>query len=190
MSKHNNMESATKKYFWNLAGSAGLMLGMISSASMFTGQGISAMNLSATMTTVIGGALWLAETCGCVGMMYYYMKKFSSEFPALDYKVISRFGAAIAFLSALIYSAVTFANMAYISADFYAEQFSILTQNLAPSLDSNSKVMLERIMAAMPQISFFSNLIYCTIFGSVVSSVISRGIIAKNQISANRPDEQ
>ena len=190
MSKYNNMESVTKKYFWNLAGSAGLMLGMISSASMFTGQGISTMNISSTMGTLIGGALWLAETCGCIGMMYYYMKKFSSEFPSLGYKAISRFGAAIAFLSALIYSAVIFANMAYISADFYAEQFTLLTQQLSSSLDSNSKVMLERIMTEMPQISFFSNLIYCTIFGSVVSSIISRGIITKNQISENRPDEQ
>ena len=179
------MDTITKKTFWDYAGIAGLLMGMISSACMFIGQFLSTLQMSAVMTTVLGGFLWLAETVGCIGLMYFYMKKLSAQFPEENIKTIYRFGMASAFLSALLYAAVTFANFAYISADYYAEQFAILMQNAAPSLDSNSKAVMEKILTNIPQISFFGNLIYCTLFGSVVSSIISRVIINGGRSSEN-----
>ena len=169
------------KTFWNYAGIAGLMLGMISSANMFIGQYLSTMELSNAMTTIVGGLLWCAETAGCIGLMYFYMKKFSSEFPSEDRKRIHRLGVAIAFFSALIYAAMTFANIAYISADYFADAFQQLIQNAASALDSNSRALMVKIMDNLPQIAFFSNLIYCFIFGTIVSSILSRSICNPSQ---------
>ena len=175
------MDSTTKKIFWNYAGIAGLMLGMISSANMFIGQYISTMELSKTMATIIGGLLWCAETAGCIGLMYFYMKKFASEFPSEDRKRIHRLGVAIAFFSALIYAAMSFANIAYISADYFADAYQKLIQNAASALDSNSRTILTKFMENLPQIAFFSNLIYCFIFGTIVSSILSRIICSPSQ---------
>ncbi len=184
------MESATKKIFWNYAGIAGLMMGMISSACMFTGQFLSTMQMSAVMVTILGVLLWMAETAGCVGLMYIYMKKFSTQFPEESIKTIYKMGTAIAFFSALLYAAVTFANFAYISADYYAEQFATIMQNASSALDSNSKALMSKILTNIPQIAFFGNLIYCFLFGTVVSSIISRVMMPKDPFTANRPDEQ
>ena len=169
------------KTFWNYAGIAGLMLGMISSANMFIGQYLSTMELSNAMTTIVGGLLWCAETAGCIGLMYFYMKRFASEFPSEDRKRIHRLGVAIAFFSALIYAAMTFANIAYISADYFADAFQQLIQNAASALDSNSRALMVKIMDNLPQIAFFSNLIYCFIFGTIVSSILSRSICNPSQ---------
>lgn len=184
------MDSATKKTFWDHAGIAGLLSGMISSANMFLGQYLGTMHLSAIMTTIIGSIMWLAETVGCIGLMYFYMKKFSLVFPQEGIKVVYRMGVAIAFFSALIYSTVTFANLAYISADFYTEQYTLLMQQLASVMDSNSKAAMTKVLANMPQIAFFGNLIYCFIFGTVAASIISRTMTPKNSSSENITDEQ
>ena len=184
------MDSTTKKIFWNYAGTAGLMLGMISSANMFIGQYFSTLELSKTMITLIGGLLWCAETAGCICLMYFYMKKFSLGFPSESRKTVHRLGVAIAFFSALLYSAMTFANIAYFSADYFAEAYQTAIQNAASALDSNSRALITKFMDKLPQISFFSNLIYCFIFGTIVSSVISHSIFSKKVFSENNTDEE
>lgn len=169
------------KTFWNYAGIAGLMLGMISSANMFIGQFFSTIELSKTLTTVVGGLLWCAETAGCIGLMYFYMKKFASEFPSESRKKVYHLGVAIAFFSALIYAAMSFANIAYISADYFADAYQQLIQNASSALDSNSRALMVKFMDNLPQIAFFSNLIYCFIFGTIVSSILSRTICTPSQ---------
>lgn len=177
------MDSSTKKTFWDYAGIAGLLSGMISSANMFLGQYLSTLHLSAIMTTIIGSIMWLAETVGCIGLMYFYMKKYSLAFPQEGIKVVYRMGVAIAFFSSLIYSAVTLANVAYISADLYTEQFTILMQQSSSIMDSNSKAVMKKVLEHIPQITFFGNLIYCFLFGTVAASIISRTMTPKNSSS-------
>jgi hypothetical protein len=179
------MESNTKKYFWNHAGTAGILLGLISSTVMFIGQYFSTVQMSNFWALTLSGILWLAETVGCVGLMYIFMKKFTLEYPEAEAKQIFRLGSAIAFLSATVYATVTFANIAYISADYYSAQFDLALQQLSSSLDSNSRSLIESAVANMPQIAFVSNLIYCTIFGTVISSIITRGFLSKTANSEN-----
>lgn len=186
----NKTLKMNNKTFWNYAGIAGLLLGMISSANMFIGQYLSTMELSKTMTTIVGGLLWCAETAGCICLMYFYMKKFSLEFPSEERKTIHRLGMAIAFFSALIYSAMTFANIAYFSADYFSSAYQELLQAASPSLDSNSRALMTKFMENLPQIAFFSNLIYCFIFGTIVSSIISRSIFTPKVFSENNTDEE
>jgi hypothetical protein len=183
------MDSTTKKIFWNYAGTAGLMLGMISSANMFIGQYLSTLELSKTMITLTGGLLWCAETAGCICLMYFYMKKFALEFPSEERKTVHHLGVTVAFFSALLYSAMTFANIAYFSADYFSSAYQELLQAASPSLDSNSRALMTRFMENLPQIAFFSNLIYCFIFGTVLSFILSRNIPSRNPFENNTSDE-
>ena len=183
------MDSATKKIFWNYAGIAGLMLGMISSTNMFIGQYLSTIQMSKFMITAAGGLLWCAETAGCIGLMYFYRKKFTLENPSECRKTIYRLGMAIAFFSALLYAAVSFANIAYFSVEYYSSASQEIIQNAAPSLDSNSRTLLAKFLENLPQIAFFSNLIYCFIFGTVASAIISRSIFSNNAFPENSIEE-
>ena len=49
---------------------------------------------------------------------------------------------------------------------------------------------MDKMMGKMPQITFFSNLIYCFIFGTILSLILSRNIPSKDPFAASRPDEQ
>ena len=122
--------------------------------------------------------------------MRFFMKKFVSENPEADNSRTFRLGAAMAALSALVFAAYTLADVAFISADYYAEQMDTLMQQMGPMLDSNSLSQADNVMQNLPQIAFFSNLIYCTLYGTVLSAILSRNIPSKDPFAGYKPQEQ
>lgn len=183
------MDSNTKKVLWDLAGKAGLILGLISTASMAIGQMMAILETPVLLNTLIGTVLWAAETGGCIYFMYMFMKKFAATCPEADNRMTFKMGTATAFLSALVYSTASFANLAFISADYYSTQFQILMEQMAPMMDSNTAATMEKMLSDMPQISFVSNLIYCFIFGTVVSAVLSRNIPDRNPFNRHTTEQ-
>ena len=96
----------------------------------------------------------------------------------------------MAFLSALVYSAVAFANVAFISADLFAEQMDAVMQQMAPMMDSNTMSVMDTYMENLPQITFISNLIYCFLYGMILSFILSRNIPSKDPFADYKPEEQ
>lgn len=184
------MDSNTKNILWNTAGIAGLLLGLTSTSSMFIGQYLSTLQLSTVMNTLLGLIVWLIETVGCIFIMISFMKKFVTKCPSADNSMTLKMGIATALLSALIYAAATFANMAYLSADYYNNSYQTLLQQMSSALDSNTMEQMEKMLSNMPQITFFSNLIYCFIYGTILSVILSRNIPAKDPFADYKPEEQ
>lgn len=183
-------QNAIRRNLWNSAGKAGLILGMISSAYLFLNQWTTTAEMPAFIKILLDIILWTAKFGGCIMVMMIFMRKFAVENPEADNSKTFRFGMAAAILSALIYSAVTFANIAFISADLYAEQMETVMQAYAQFMDSNTLSQVDKMLANMPQITFFSNLIYCFIFGTILSAILSRNIPSRDPFADYRPEEQ
>ena len=49
-----------------------------------------------------------------------------------------------------------------------------------PMMDSNAMSMMEDMIPRMPTISFFINLIWCWLFGTVLAAIFSRNVSSKN----------
>ena len=178
------------KNMWNTAGIAGLALGGASTAYMFLSQWVTVSGMPGFVASILNFILWTAKFGGCIWLMMYFMKRFASENTDADNSDTFKFGTISALLSALIFSAASFANVAFISADMFAEQFDATLQQLAPMMDSNSLASMDKIIESLPQITFFSNLIYCFIFGTVLSAILSRNIPSKDPFADYKPDEQ
>ena len=54
------------------------------------------------------------------------------------------------------------------------------------SLDSNSLNALDTVESIMPQVMFFSNLVYCFLYGTVLSAVLSRNIPPRDPFARER----
>lgn len=189
---------------WQTASKAGLILGLISTAYMFATQ-IDFQSLFISMgvsedeahtgiwkfiPSVIGLILWTAKFAGCIWVMMFFMKKFSAENPEADNRVTFRLGMTMALLSGLLYSGATFADVAYIHADVYSAQIAEAMQSMRPMMDSNTMSMMDTYMENLPQITFFTNLIYCFVFGTVLSRILSRNIPSKDPFADYKPSEQ
>ena len=121
--------------------------------------------------------------------MMFFMKKFVTENAESDNSTSFRFGVAAAILSSIIYAAFSFANTAYFSADMIAENMETVMQAYSQFMDANTLARMDEMMSKMPQITFFSNLIYCSVFGTILSLILSRNIPNKNPFADYKADE-
>ena len=183
-------QNLLRRNLWNTAGKAGLALGGASSVFLFISHAMTSLELPGFASTVINFALWAAKFGGCIWLMAFFMKKFVAENPEADNSASYRFGMAAAFLSALIFAAVSFADIAFISADTYAEVKDMAMQQMASLMDSNTAAAMENMFSNLPQYMFFANLIYCFLYGTVLSAILSRNIPSRNPFADYKPEDQ
>ena len=173
---------------WNIAAKAGLALGLTSTAYMFVTQLIS--GASGFMTSILGFVLWAAKFTGCIVLMKFYMGKFAEAHPEVTNRDTFNFGKASAILSALVYAAASFANVAFINGDAIVEQMRMVMHQMSSMMDSNTLEMMEKYIDMLPQYPFFSTLLYCFIFGAILSFILSRNIPSRDPFADYKPDQQ
>ena len=182
-------QKALRKTMWEEAGKAGLALGIVSTAYLFITQFLTKVELPALVSMVVIVSLWTGKFAGCIWLMMFFMKRFTSIDDKIDNNTTFRFGFAAALLSAIVYAAASFANTAFISADMINEQINLIMQQMAPAMDSNTMAQMDDLMSKLPQMTFFSNLFYCTIYGGVLSFILSRNIPDRNPFANNTSEE-
>lgn len=173
-----------KKKMWNSAGKAGLILGAVSILYFFVSQWLAGMSAgkatSAFLISVLNFLVWAAKFAGCIILMRLFMKKFAAGEEQADNSDTFKWGMATAFLSALVYSAAYLAYVLFISPEVFEESFDLIMQNYSSMLDSNSIDAIDALKDRMPTLSFFGNLIYCFLFGTILSAILSRNIPSRN----------
>lgn len=178
-----------QKNMWNSAAKAGLVLGLVSTAFMFMTNWTEQADIPATLGAIVEMALRCAKIGGCIWLMMFFMYRFAAMNPDVTNADTRRFGTITALLSALVFSAFSLADILFISPGFYTQQIDAVLQEMAPMMDSNSLGMVDEFLEKMPQITFFSTLIYCFIYGTVLSAILSRKIPSTDPFADYKPQE-
>lgn len=179
-----------KKDMWNIAGIFGGLMGLASAAYMFITLLLGKVEMSGILSSGLTLVLWAAKFVGCIWLMKEAMNRFAGLKEDISNKDTFKIGCLAAILSALVFAAISFANVAYISADLYSEQMEILMEQLAPIMDSNTMTQMQKAAENFPQLTFVSNLIYCILYGTVLSAILSRNIPPKDPFAEYKPKEQ
>lgn len=169
----------TGKIIWNEAMKAGLVLALISITYMFLGIPIGKIG-SGFLSTAIVTILWIAKFVLCIWLMGYYMKKMVADYEGVTNAHTFRYGVLIALLSGLVYSAMVLINAQFISNAQMMDQLNATINSFSGMLDANSRQAIEEIKGKYVQILFFSNFIWCFIYGTILSLFLSNGIPAKD----------
>jgi len=141
--------------------------------------------------TVVSTIVWMAKFAGCILVMKMYMKKFAAQNSQVTNSDTFKLGCVMAICSALIFSAAQMAYLLFIAPD--TVQTLIDTLKASPMMDANSVSMLDDMAPKIVPISFFVNLIYCMLFGMILSAILSRSIPADTPFSndsTSQTDEQ
>lgn len=184
--------NSVRKELWDSAGKAGLVLGLVSTAYMAISQLLAKGTDStgmALLVTVGALALWVVKFWGCIALMKFFMKKYASHTGLLNSDTF-KFGMATAFLSALIYSAAYLAFVTIINPDVFAESIEAAQASYGSLLTADALAELDSINFGA--LTFFTNLIYCFLFGTVLSSILSRNIPPQNPFADDKkePEDQ
>lgn len=171
------------KTIWNEAGKAGIALGgtVIICSLLTSGLGLlGGGTIVKFLIFVLSFLVWLAKLVGCIWIMRYFMFKLVRDYPDADNHHTYVFGIEAALLSALIVAAFTMASVLFVSPESYQEAFELALSQTSAMLDSNTRSMIDGMIDHMPVIMFVSNLIYCFIYGWILSAILSRNIPSSN----------
>lgn len=160
----------------NRAAVAGLALGAASTAYLFAVQYLPQLISSSVAVSLITTLLWIAKFVGCIYIMKAFMQSLVDSYDGVQHGQTLRLGVFASLFSALIFSAANLADVLYINPDAIEQAFNIALSQYSSMLDSNSLTIIEIFKDNMPMISFFSNFIYCFLYGTILSSILSRYI--------------
>lgn len=167
-------ENIDRKDVLNSASVSGLVLGAVCIAYAGIIYAVDKTGMSAMLSTLLKSVLWAAKFVGCIFFMRYFMRRLDSQH-GISQKTAFRQGVLSALFSALIVSGATFAQIQFIITpeSYVAEMMAAMSQ-MSGMLDSNSQRAMQGIIQKLPLISFFSTLIYCFLYGTVLSAILSR----------------
>ena len=160
----------------NKAGVAGLMFGAISGSYLMLSLAVT--GVESTWPSLLLSLLWFAKLVGCIWLMDYLMRKMVASNPGVGNSDTFKFGVATAFFSALITAALSYVSTEFLFTSAVATSMDQLYQIYGRILDSNTMSMFDSIVENYSVISFFSQLVWCFIYGLVLSSILSRRIPA------------
>jgi len=168
-----------KRSLWNEAGKAGLVLGGVSIAYMVVSTLLSkllgdqvGLNL---IVSIFNMLLWIGKFVLCIYLMYYFLKKFALS-DGKDRSRVFRYGMIVALYSAILYSAFYLVYVLYIDPEALSNSLAKMMESLGTQLPSDQMEAVENMTSSLPTIGFFSNFIWCWLFGTVLSSIFSSKI--------------
>ncbi len=172
-------QELNKSLIWNEAAKAGLVLGLIPVIYMLINQLVGKIGGAAVLTSILSMVLWAVKFGLCLWLMRVFMLKFAAKYAVTNADTF-KFGTIAALCSALIVAVFDLANVLFISPDLYTQQFDAIIGSYSSMMDSNSMQAIEKIEDSLPQITFFSNFIYCFVFGLILSLIYSRNIPSRD----------
>ena len=172
-----------RKTIWNDALRTGLALGGVSIAYTLLNillsklQGGTAVSV---LVNVSGVILWVVKFWLCIHLFKLFMQKFASSHDGVTNADTFRYGIAMAVLSALVYSAFYLAWVSLIQPEMLTDAIDVAREAYSGVLPADQLEALDELAPRLPGMTFIANLLYCTLFGTVLSAIFSRNIPSRN----------
>ena len=170
----------------NEASKAGLVLGIIPVLYSLAGEYSAPLTAaSPILAGLVATVLWCLKFFGCIWLFYYFMKRYfkiakTASKGIADTSPLTGFGLLTSLLSALVFAGYTLLDVAVLSPEKYAQSINDALAGMRSSMDSNSLAAMDGIMDKLPAISFVSVLIYCFLFGAILTAILAPRIVRKD----------
>ncbi|MBR5255984.1 MAG: hypothetical protein IKV62_04320 [Bacteroidales bacterium] len=178
------------KSLWNEAGRVGFVFGGFSALCLLLREG-AALTKSSFLIQAAAIILWAVEFFGCILLMKKYMLDLRDKFDGVTVIDTYRFGRRVALLSGMILAAVTAILVMNTPEETIASLIEQVNTSFA-SLGSISDDEKARLGDKLPLYTFIGRWIYCFLYGSLLSSIMSRYIFAQDmfrQDGGNQEDD-
>ena len=159
---------------WNRAAVLGLAFGAISTACLVC-KYISMLRLGehAMVQNLVNGLLWAAEFFGCIFLMRSCIVSFRMAWPGSSINDAVKFGRRIALLSGLILASAEAISIMNMPQEEINASIESIASDMSSRLGSQEREQLMSLSDYMPQVMFFSQWLYCFLYGALLSSALA-----------------
>ena len=169
------MEKIDSKIIFNEADRVALLFGAISGGYIFISQALALLNTQ-VLGSILSVILWAGKFVGCILLMRFFMKRLMRSYEGVTRQNLLGYGTLIALFSAIITAACGYIAIQYVFPDQTKEIFDTAYQTYAGMLDSNAMASMEKIENNFGLISLISNLIWCFVYGWLLSVIMSSSL--------------
>ena len=166
------------KTLWNEAGRVGFVFGGFSSLCLVLKEGAGLTN-SHFLVMAAAIILWAVEFFGCILLMKKYMLDLRDKYDGVTMVDTYRFGRRVALLSGLILAAVDALIIMKMPQETVTSVMGELSAAMPASLGSVSEDDLGRLVDKLPLYTFIGQWLYCFLYGSLLSAILSRYIFTQ-----------
>ncbi len=181
---------------WNEAAKAGALLGLVSVSCLVLKE-LAGMSGSAFLVQAAAVILWSVEFFGCILLMKKVQLDLRDKYENVKMEDTFRLGRRAAALSGLLLASAQALIILYMPQETMDTLVSDISQ--AMSMTSSQKEQVEGMLDKMPLYTFVFQWLYCFLYGTVLSSIMSRYIFLQKlfggpfdgpQDNDNTPDQQ
>ena len=163
------------KTLWNEAARVGFVFGGFSSLCLVLKMGAS-LTGSAFLTQAAAVILWAVEFFGCILLMKKYMLDLRDKFDGVTVVDTYHFGRRIALFSGLILAAVDAIITMKLPPETVESVVAELNTAVSSKLGSGYEGEVGRFVDKLPLYTFIGQWLYCFLYGSLLSAIMSRYI--------------
>ena len=163
------------KTLWNEAGRVGFVFGGFSALCLVLKEG-AALTGSTFLVQAAAIILWAVEFFGCILLMKKYMLDLRDKFDDVTMVDAYRFGRRVALLSGLILAAVDAVIIMKMPQDTVESVISELNTAVSGKLGAGFEGEVGRFVDKLPLYTFLGQWLYCFLYGSLLSAIMSRYI--------------
>ena len=175
------MEKISSKIISSEAARVALVFGAISGGYVFI-SGAIAQAESTLLLNILSIILWAGKLVGCILLMRFFMKRLMAAYDGVTRQNLLGYGTLIALFSAIITAACSYIAMQYVFPDQIKDAMDSFLQGYSGMMDSNSLDAIEKMEGNFGVISLVSNLIWCFLYGWILSSIMSNSLAGKKNI--------
>lgn len=179
---------------WNEAAKAGAWLGVVSIGCLLLKEGavLSGSSFLIQAATII---LWAVEFFGCILLMKRSMLDFRDRYEGVKMADTARLGRRMALLSGLLLASA----QALFIMQMPQEDINTLVDQLSTAMPmgASEREAMDGVLDKLPVFTFVFQWLYCFLYGTVLSSILSRYIFMQEVLGfrpkdedENEPDEQ
>lgn len=171
-------ETISNSLIWNKAAVTGVVFAAVTITCGLLAKGLAALQLNGFVSGLLSFLIWAAQFGGCIWLMIFFMKKLVAAYDGVTNSDTNRYGRRIALFSAILIAVVNFFILYFTPEAKMQEMIDEALGAYGSMLDSNSLAMMEEMLQNLPVLTFFGNLIYCFLYGTILSAILSRNIPA------------
>ena len=165
---------------WNSAALAGLVMG---TATII-------LDYLPMLPALLGGeGLKIVKVVTCIYLFRVLMLRFFNTVQT-DYARLQRYGLKVALFSSIVVAGFSILQILVINPEMMTQTIHAVQNAYQNMMDSNTMAAMEKMISKLPVITFFSSLIYCYLWGWILSTTFARRLFPVNPFGERDSDDE
>ncbi len=174
---------------WNSAALAGLAMAAATIILDYLPTLALAIGINGFLGSFFLFLIKIVKIVACIYVFRLLMLRFFNSYE-VDYTRLQHYGLKLAFFSSILVAGFSLLQMLVISPETMTQVIQEVQSSYQNLMDSNSMAAMERMLSKLPAITFIFSLVYCCLWGWVLSTTFARRLFPVDQFGERPQDDK